>query len=574
MKKLLLSILTMHVISASAQLPGNDYVQYEFTQGSLSNTSVSGAAGLTGTFTSVEDRFAASGNAISPSSNMSGANLGATNINNTTLCFWVKRSALSSNVRIIQMYGTGGNGYRVEMDGTDIHINGQVESGTGSTGGTFASPQGNGSGLDDDTWHHIAVRTKGVNANTSIQLELFVDGTQVMLGGAVQQYWTPGGTVNNFLENATLVIDPLNGGYGGAIDDIYLYKDELTNAEIVQIYNYPMSAAPIVNILDANFKAYLVGNTFINTNGDTEIQVSEASAFTGTINAYGLSISDFTGLEAFTNIQYFYGGGNTALSIDLSNSPNLIQVFVDDGLLTSLLLPTSSTLTELRANENALSLIDVTSLSNLDILYIYDNNISTIDLSLNSNLTVFWADNNNLSSIDLTGTPLVTILRCRENNLTNVDLSDLSDMNFLSIDNNNLTSLNVANGNNSNFTSYSFQANPSLTCIEVDDAAWSTANWTSNLDSQTSYSENCASVGVNEVNSIEVTTFPNPTSGIVSFSTTEIITSIEIYNLTGQKVSKFSNTQTIDVSNLPSGIYTATIQTKNGKTALKKLVKE
>ena len=33
-----------------------------------------------------------------------------------------------------------------------------------------------------------------------------------------------------------------------------------------------------VNIPDANFKSYLVGNTSINTNGDSEIQVSEATA--------------------------------------------------------------------------------------------------------------------------------------------------------------------------------------------------------------------------------------------------------------------------------------------------------
>ena len=38
-----------------------------------------------------------------------------------------------------------------------------------------------------------------------------------------------------------------------------------------------------VNIPDANFKAYLVGNTAINTNGDTEIQVSEANSYTGYI---------------------------------------------------------------------------------------------------------------------------------------------------------------------------------------------------------------------------------------------------------------------------------------------------
>ena len=39
-----------------------------------------------------------------------------------------------------------------------------------------------------------------------------------------------------------------------------------------------------VNIPDANFKSYLIGNTAINTNADTVIQVSEATAFTGTID--------------------------------------------------------------------------------------------------------------------------------------------------------------------------------------------------------------------------------------------------------------------------------------------------
>jgi hypothetical protein len=39
--------------------------------------------------------------------------------------------------------------------------------------------------------------------------------------------------------------------------------------------------AQIVHIPDANFKAALVGNSSINTNGDDEIQVSEAEAYDG-----------------------------------------------------------------------------------------------------------------------------------------------------------------------------------------------------------------------------------------------------------------------------------------------------
>jgi len=60
---------------------------------------------------------------------------------------------------------------------------------------------------------------------------------------------------------------------------------------------------PIVNIPDLTFKAYLVFNPEINTNGDTEIQVSEAEAFTGEIDVSQKNISDLTGIEAFVNIR-------------------------------------------------------------------------------------------------------------------------------------------------------------------------------------------------------------------------------------------------------------------------------
>jgi len=55
---------------------------------------------------------------------------------------------------------------------------------------------------------------------------------------------------------------------------------------------------------------------------------------------------------------------------------------------------------------------------------------------------------------------------------------------------NQLTCLNVKNGNNSNFISFYPQDNPNLTCIEVDDVAYSNANWT-NMDAQISFSIDC-----------------------------------------------------------------------------------
>jgi len=56
---------------------------------------------------------------------------------------------------------------------------------------------------------------------------------------------------------------------------------------------------------------------------------------------------------------------------------------------------------------------------------------------------------------------------------------------------NSLTSLNVKNGNNTNFTNFNATNNPNLTCIEVDDAAYSTANWL-NIDAASSFSVDCS----------------------------------------------------------------------------------
>jgi hypothetical protein len=57
-----------------------------------------------------------------------------------------------------------------------------------------------------------------------------------------------------------------------------------------------VASAQNVTIPDANFKAALVGNLAINTNADTEIQVSEAAAYTGAILVGSKSIANLTGI--------------------------------------------------------------------------------------------------------------------------------------------------------------------------------------------------------------------------------------------------------------------------------------
>ncbi|MES2589829.1 MAG: T9SS type A sorting domain-containing protein [Bacteroidota bacterium] len=95
-----------------------------------------------------------------------------------------------------------------------------------------------------------------------------------------------------------------------------------------------------------------------------------------------------------------------------------------------------------------------------------------------TSLTSFNCSYNSISSLDLSFLSTLLTLECHNNSLTSLDLSSLPNLDTLSCQNNPLTFLNVANGNNSNITYFNALPNTSLTCIKVDDAAYSAAVWT------------------------------------------------------------------------------------------------
>ena len=113
-----------------------------------------------------------------------------------------------------------------------------------------------------------------------------------------------------------------------------------------------VSFGQIVNIPDVNFKKYLVGNKAINTNGDREIQVSEASAFTDTIDCINWNISNLKGIEAFTALTSLYCDGNQLTSLDLRLNKALTYLDCSENQLTSLVLSKKTALTDLWCWDN------------------------------------------------------------------------------------------------------------------------------------------------------------------------------------------------------------------------------
>ena len=137
-------------------------------------------------------------------------------------------------------------------------------------------------------------------------------------------------------------------------------------------------------------------------------------------------------------------------------------------------------------------------LINLGYDNVLDDYVNTANINTLTSLNVSY---NNIS--DLTGIEAfiaLDTLYCYYNQLTSLNVSQNTALTGLGCESNQLTSLNVRNGNNTNFTDFYAYGNPNLYCINVDDATWSTANWTianQNIDSQSYFSNNCS--GTTEV---------------------------------------------------------------------------
>jgi hypothetical protein len=199
-----------------------------------------------------------------------------------------------------------------------------------------------------------------------------------------------------------------------------------------------------VTIPDANFKAYLVGNTLINTNGDSEIQCTEAAAFTGSIYCPSLGITDLTGIEAFTYCTVLYCNDNALTSLDLSNNLSLLQIVCSTNQLTSLNLGLNSVCNYLVCSYNDLTSLDISNCDGLTTFSCEDNQIPNLDLTNKTNLTVLQCGMNNLTSLDVTDCVNLTHLTCYENNITSLDVSQNTELVELRSASNPISSLDVS----------------------------------------------------------------------------------------------------------------------------------
>lgn len=286
--------------------------------------------------------------------------------------------------------------------------------------------------------------------------------------------------------------------------------------------------------------------------------------------------NSLTSLDVSTNsaLTYLSCFFNDLTTLDISTSTLLTELYCDKNNLNALDLANNTALIHLQCFENNLTSLDVSNNTLLEDLSCHDNNLDALDVSNNTQLTYLSCYSNNISSLDVSNNTLLTYFRCFFNNISSLDVSNNPALTFLNCQSNNLTNLNVKNGTNENITYFNAKFNPNLTCIQVDDVAYSDVYWY-NIDSQSYFSENCAvditylpdsnfeqtliDLGYDDVlDGYVLTTNINTISVLyLAFEGINDLTGIEDFSALESLICNDNNLSALDVSNNLALIYLA-----------------
>ncbi|WP_293666670.1 BACON domain-containing carbohydrate-binding protein [uncultured Parabacteroides sp.] len=198
----------------------------------------------------------------------------------------------------------------------------------------------------------------------------------------------------------------------------------------------------IINIPDANFKAYLIEK--FDTDKDGEISEEEASIVTS-IWCDTMSINSLQGIEHFTSVLKIYCPGNKITSLDVSKNTKLRSLVCDFNQLASLNLGSNPNLQEIWCARNELTHLDISQCPNLRMIYCYANKLTSLDTHNNVRFTNISCDSNQIQSLDLSNNKELTILQCDWNKISNINLTQNIKLEILSCGYNSLSTLDISN---------------------------------------------------------------------------------------------------------------------------------
>ena len=385
-----------------------------------------------------------------------------------------------------------------------------------------------------------------------------------------------------------------------------------------------------VTIPDPVFKQRLIG-LGVDTNGDNQIQVSEALATTNLFASSPVGQADYVsieGIEAFTNLDSLDITSNNVISIDLSaltnlkylraGSNDLVDVnlngltnlkfaslwynnisvldvstlvsletlYLSGNNLDELNITSLQSIKSLVVNSNNLNELNVSSLINLEYIECSSNDISELDVALLTNLTDLFCSGNSIANLDVSNLIVLRQIEASNNNLENLDCSNTL-VEYVSVENNvNLVSVNVNNGifsgSDPDLLAFGIRLSntPSLTTVCIDNnpmeiEALSFSGYDSDAVAVFTGVNCTEELGIATNTLVDIKIFPNPIDETFTITNRDLVIRYTLVDITGKSIVETASYESIKttVLNLQQNVYFLKIDLDNNTSQTIKLIK-
>ena len=316
----------------------------------------------------------------------------------------------------------------------------------------------------------------------------------------------------------------------------------------------------IVNIPDINFKNKLIAEG-IDTNGDGQIQETEAQAVVTELSLNNANISALTGIKSFTNLKNLYCGHNNLTTVDVSGMSNLEHIYLGENQLISVNMTGCNALKYAAFQHNNLSSINLTGLIYLQYLNLDDNIFSSLLINNLLSLKIFSFSGNRIGAIlNFNALPLLETIYANNSNLSSIHVAGLQALKVLNASNNQIHTISLQDGLLQNLQFLSVVNNPiQFICKDTFDVLPDTApvpqlTGLCILSANEIYLQNSKKLIIS-----------NPVQDYLNLY--QAVKKIEIFNADGTSLLKINNNKNlkIKVSYLPAGMYLLATEKGNVK---------
>ena len=301
--------------------------------------------------------------------------------------------------------------------------------------------------------------------------------------------------------------------------------------------NFKAAAAttPVRIVSGSNTQDITVGTDWFDSNWPGTFTVTAGST---TMTIYG-DLTDFSCSGNYANLT----------AIDLSHNTQLQRLWCCSNQLTSLDVSKNTQLAYLSCYSNTLSSLDVSKNTQLAYLSCSSNTLSSLDVSQNTELDWVNCSDNKLSSLDVSKNTKLWFLYCYGNNFSTAALDDI----FCALP-------DRTGKDNGLIEPVKNSSDPNHATVLATNAQNAIdKNWNVLYDEGGAYihttgSYDCSTAVAEAATEPSLTLYPNPVADVLYLSATA--RTVRIYNIYGTEVAHATDTDRIDVTNLPAGVYT------------------